>query len=399
MSPINDAELRRRLEALANVQPSAQATSRAIERVRQTILKNQRPHARESIGRIIMNSKWSRLAVAATVVLAAVLGLSLFTGNGAGKVYARAVSQLHEAKTLMYSVITKTGMDSMPTVRMDIAFKEDGDTGFIRTATPDGYITIAQTVGNKVKGIAIAPIGKAYARFELENVPDDAAKDPWAMVDALRALPAQADEVLGRKEIDGRTLDGFRIHSEDTVTTAWIDPTGGRIVRVELEFPNAPQANVIMTDFQLDPSLEDSFFSIEPPEGYVPIEMQADASEVGEQDFIKFLRMWSNWTVDRTFPPIVFGAEIAKITVQMAEEGKFKPGWDFGTQQTHQVMYRGLAFTSTLLTGTWRYAGQNVPFGDPATPIFWYQPQGSTTWRVIYADLHVADAASGDLPQ
>ena len=180
------------------------------------------------------------------------------------------------------------------------------------------------------------------------------------------------------------------------MTTVWIDPGSGRPVRVELEVPSAPGMNVIMSDFQLDVDLEDSFFSLEPPAGYVPIEIRADAADIGERDFTEFLRAWSQWTVDGTFPPMVAGPEIAKVVVQMAQGGKFKPGWDFGSQQ---VMYRGLAFITVLPAGTWRYAGQNVPFGDPATPIFWYQPQGSAAWRVIYADLHVADVAPEDLPK
>ena len=343
-----------------------------------------------------MSSRVTKLAVAAGVVLAGTLGLSLFGGGSAGKVYARAVSQLHRAKTLTYSVITKTGVEGMPTVRTDIAFKGEGDTGFIRTATPDGYVVVAQAVGNRMKGISLVPTMKHFVTFEMDNMPDDPARDPWATIEALRALPAQADEVLGSREIDGVTLDGFRARGTDMVTTVWIDPSSGGPARVELEFPSAPGMNAILTDFRLDVPLADSLFSLEPPEGYVPMPIQTDATGVGEQDFIGFLHAWSQWTVDGTFPPMVMGTEIAKVIIQMAEQGKFKPGWDFSRQQ---IMYRGLVFAGSLPTGTWRYAGQNVPFGDPAVPIFWYQPQGSATWRVIYADLHVAEAAPENLPK
>jgi hypothetical protein len=347
-------------------------------------------------GRIIMNSKWSKLAVAAGVVLAVTLGLSLFTGDGAGKVYAQAISQLHKAQTLTYSVITKTGVDSMPTVRMDVTFKGMGDTGFVRTATADGYITVAQTIGNKVKGLSLIPVAKNFVRFELDNMPDDPAKDPSAMIETLRALPTQADEELGRREVDGRMLDGFRVREEDMVITVWIDPVGGHLARMEMEVPSAPGMNVIMSDLQIDTPIEDSLFSLEPPEGYVQIEVRTDAAGIGEQDFIEFLRAWSQWTVDGTFPPIVTGTEIVKVVVQMAREGKLKPGRDYGHQD---VMFRGLTFVSALPAGGWRYAGQNVPFGDPAVPIFWYQPQGSATWRVIYGDLHVADVTPDNLPK
>ncbi len=120
-----------------------------------------------------------------------------------------------------------------------------------------------------------------------------------------------------------------------------------------------------------------------------------------EQDFIEFLRLWSNWTTDASFPPTVSGVEIAKVAVQMAREGKFAGPYApaYGAERQPQVMYRGMVFISQLPGGTWRYAGQNVRFGDPAVPIFWYQPVGSATCRVIYADLHVASVAPESLPK
>ena len=112
---------------------------------------------------------------------------------------------------------------------------------------------------------------------------------------------------------------------------------------------------------------------------------------------MEFLRAWSLWTADGTFPPLVAGAEIAKVIVHMAQENKFKAGWDFDPGR-QRVVYGGLVFISGLPAGTWRYAGQNVRFGDPRTPVFWYQPQGSPSWRIIYADLSTADVAAEDLP-
>jgi len=388
------------MSAVPDEKHSVESANREVLLAAKTQNKDQCRRGLESsaaiFGRILMNSKWSKLAVAAGVVLAVTLGLSLFSTDGAGRVYAQAISQLHKAQTLTCSMITKTGVESMPTVRTDVMFKTVGDTGFLRIATADGYITVAQAVGHKMKGLSIVPVAKNFVRFELDNMPDDPAKDPFANIEVLRALPAQADEELGRKEVEGRMLDGFRVREGDTVTTVWIDPASRQPVRVEIEVPSAPGMNTIMTDFRLDTPLEDSLFSLEPPEGYVEVEIQTDVAGLSEKDFVEFLRAWSQRTVDGTFPPIVTGVEVAKVTIQMAQEGKFKPGWDFINQD---VMYRGLAFVSALPAGTWRYAGQNVSFGDPAVPIFWHQPQGSATWRIIYADLHVADVAPENLPK
>ncbi len=49
--------------------------------------------------------------------------------------------------------------------------------------------------------------------------------------------------------------------------------------------------------------------------------------------------------------------------------------------------------------GQWHYAGQGVKLGDASKAIFWYQPQESETWRVIYGDLRAEDVAAENLPQ
>lgn len=352
------------------------------------------------LGRTIMNHRMTKWAAAAVVALAAIAGWSLFAGGGAGKVYARMVDQLHNAHTLTYSVITRTGVEDMPTVRTDMAFKEPG---YLRTSTADGYVTVVDSTGEAFRGICLVPALKGYVAFDASNLPASEGSGPKVSIEKLRALPMQADEALGAREIDGRDLEGFRVRADDATTTVWIDPATGALARAEIEFANTPGMNMILSDFQFDVPLDDSLFSLTPPEGFKPMatNLQADMSQVGENDLIEFLRLWSSWTVDKTFPPTIIGTEIAKIAMQMGREGKFVGPQSSGYEHERQakVMYRGMLFMGLLPAGTWRYAGQNVPFGDPAVPIFWYQPAGSETWRVIYADLHTADVAPQNLPK
>jgi hypothetical protein len=48
--------------------------------------------------------------------------------------------------------------------------------------------------------------------------------------------------------------------------------------------------------------------------------------------------------------------------------------------------------------GEWHYAGNGVKLGEADKAIFWYQPEGAETYRVIYGDLSVKDVAEEDLP-
>jgi hypothetical protein len=401
MQPADDIK---KLIDESRMESSSQVDRRILADALEDLEKRRADGATRSspgVWRILMSNRMTKWAVAAVVALAVILGLSLFTGDGTSKVYARVIDQLHKAQTLTYSIVSRTGQENMPTVRMDIAFKTVGDTGWLRTATADGYITVVEATPDGVKGISLIPDTKSYVVFEMAHVPDDPGKDPWATVESLRALPAQADEVLGRNEFDGRVLDGYRVRRPDTTTTVWIDPRTGDLVRAEVAFGDAPGMDMILSDIRVDAPLDDALFSVAPPEGYEPVQVAADVSTVTEKDFIEYLRLWSSWTVDGSFPPTVSGTEIARIAIEMGREGKFRsplaPGYDATRQQ--DVMFRGMTFIATVPSGTWRYAGQNVSFGDPATPIFWYQPPGATTWRVIYADLHIANVPLEDLPK
>ncbi|MCG7854167.1 MAG: hypothetical protein MIO92_16750, partial [Methanosarcinaceae archaeon] len=61
---------------------------------------------------------------------------------------------------------------------------------------------------------------------------------------------------------------------------------------------------------------------------------------------------------------------------------------------------KGMLFHQILENqGEWNYAGAGVKLGDAAKAIFWYQPSGSQTYRVIYGDLAVKDVAGEDLPK
>jgi hypothetical protein len=191
------------------------------------------------------------------------------------------------------------------------------------------------------------------------------------------------------------------VNEDGVINTVWIDTKTRELVRVETEFTNAPGMNVTMTDFQFDVDLDNSLFILTPPEGYTRMEVQADVSAVAEQDMIEFLRAWSGWTTDNTFPPTLNPMEMQKVSMEMEQRGEFGKGETTDQQRKQDAMtiYRGIMFLTQLPTDSnWRYAGEGVKFGNADTAIFWYRPQGSDSYRVIYSDLSVKNVASENLP-
>jgi len=61
---------------------------------------------------------------------------------------------------------------------------------------------------------------------------------------------------------------------------------------------------------------------------------------------------------------------------------------------------RGMLFLQLLERQiSFQYAGNGVKLGEADKAIFWYQPEGSQTWRIIYGDLTVKDVAPENLPK
>jgi hypothetical protein len=78
------------------------------------------------------------------------------------------------------------------------------------------------------------------------------------------------------------------------------------------------------------------------------------------------------------------------------------PSLDLSEEEMMQLpikFARGMLFLQIYETsGKWHYAGADVELGDADTPIFWYLPKDSDTYRVIYGDLSVQNVTPENLP-
>jgi len=346
------------------------------------------------IRRIIMKSKITKLAAAAVIIAAILIGIHQFGGSVdvASVAFANVAHQLRNARTLTYTIVTQV---EDRTMRMEVAFKEPGH---MRYSGERGIVSILDQTQNVC--LVINPLKKEFIEIELSNLPPEQSQ--VNLIEELRALPERADEVLGQRQMDGRMVQGFRVSENGVDRIVWIDTETSDLVRVEAELVNVPGAYAVATDFKFDVDLDDSLFSLTPPEGYTRQSIQFDMSEVTEQDLIKLLRFWATEAKDSLFPPSLNPIELAKAQRQMQKNGEFSQSREPEQQvvQRSWEIMRGLKFVLQMQPeNDWHYAGKDVKLGDADKAIFWYRPKGSETYRVIYGDLTVKDVASENLPR
>jgi hypothetical protein len=204
-------------------------------------------------------------------------------------------------------------------------------------------------------------------------------------------------ERLGEQVIDGRKAIGFAACGRNQELKIWANPKTADPIRVELRLG---QFHAILKNFQFDVPIEESLISMDVPPGYTLDETEVDFTKGTEEDFIESLRIWAEVILDGKFPEAVgtehymkqmplLGEKLVQSGLSVEEAGKL------GTK-----FPKGMFFLQLFETdGKYHYAGKGVKLGEADKAIFWYCPEGSKTYRVIYGDLSVKDVTPENLPK
>jgi RNA polymerase sigma factor (sigma-70 family) len=347
--------------------------------------------------------KWAT----ATLALGLVVALAVMLNPrdcGPSQAFAAAVEQLRNARTMTYKIVIEDiESDIMPRIQMEMAFKEPGYTrqDYMIQGKSSRGAAIADLI--REKAICIYSASKQYREMDLADLPPEQSR--ISLFEEMRALPDRADEALGTREMDGRAVEVFRVTEYGMDKTVWVEAETWELVRVEGEFVNSPGLYAVMTDFQFNVDLDDSLFDLTPPEGYTRMEIQDKTSQPAEEDFIAFLSYWHKDVPGDLFPPTLdpvglmkFGVEISEATRDSGSEAgdMTKEEEAQAVVQGSLILARGLMFALQMTEeNDWRYAGEGVRFGASATPVCWWRPEGSETYRVIYGDLRIEDETPG----
>lgn len=347
--------------------------------------------------------RWAVGAVSIVAVLIA--GPTLFE-KGPHQAYAAAVRQVREAKTMTYVETTGISADlvarmpdwlgkrdkkEMQPTRIEAAYKAPGLT---RLTFPDGSVWIDDPI--RRKSILLAPSTKECVVRDFMQLPPK-KNSQLDLIGEMQSLPERANESLGKQEIDGRKALGFRVTEEGQDKHVWIDAETGDLLRIEGRFVNVYRGmKVVLSDFRFDVELDDALFSVEPPEGYSTVNVHVEPQDpANEEGLVRFLEDWALRNVDRQFPPTLHLWDLARVKLKMDRAGKTIRGETGGkTEEQSTLEVRGTVFLSRLQPDNdWHYAGRSVTLGAADRPIFWYRPEGSATYRVIYGDLGVREMA------
>ena len=352
--------------------------------------------------REIMKRNTNKIAAAAVFLLAILTGAHFLFSSTESLAFADVVRPILTARTVVFNVIM-VEEENVPITRV-----MNMGTQRLRSEvlSPDGKTVQAIAIidFDTSRVLTLNPKQKIAALIELKDLPEkpeNILEEMRNIITDLQNDPDFSVEPLGEKEIDGRTAKGFRATGPDEELTIWVDSQTALPIRIEQK---GRQIQFACTDFQFDIEMDESLFSMEIPEGYpappmvgkIPISALLGGTE---QDLVEFLQIYAEIILGGVFPkdlsPQVWTDDVKKNRnkfAQLSEEQNLKgPPLNFA---------RGWVFFRLLKPeNDWHYVGNGVTFGDAESPVCWYRPTDSETYRVIYGDLSIKDIAPEDLPK
>ncbi len=240
----------------ADVRKIAQETAESFS-------KTLMPSRQHILWRTIMKSRITKLAAAAVIIIAVMVGINQFSGpiDGASVAFGDILKNIENAKTLAWKTTFVTEGQKPQIARTMVL-----EPYYMRVELPDGKIWILDhSIGNTLvldpnRKLAVIS-STAKKALELYNTFEN-----------FQNMEGFFIEEVGQKEIDGKLATGFQLtkENENRQIMVWADPETQRPILIEETKKDAHSCifHAITTDIVFDVELDQSLFSLEPPQGY-----------------------------------------------------------------------------------------------------------------------------------
>ncbi len=345
---------------------------------------------RHNVREAIMRSPFTKLAAAATIVIAVLIGIGVFTNGSI--TYAEVIRPILNARTVILDTIIGDE-DTAPIIRDTVI-----GSRIHRTVSNMPMTMIIDLDAGKM--LALDENSKTAIYVNIEGGVQQGTRSYLNMVRNIVQKTLDNPDVteLGKRRINGTTTIGFQVTNADSELTIWADSRTAQPVRIEMR--RGGELSIIK-NIGFDVPVDESLVSMTPPAGYTLQDEPFDMTQFTEQDLVETLRIWAEIINDGIFPDAVSTEAQMQIMPKLVEKmGQLQGLSEKELTEIGVKFGRGMIYYQMLAQhGEWNYTGAGVKLGDAKTPICRFRSPHSQTCRVIYGDLSVKDAAPEELPK
>jgi hypothetical protein len=407
MSKINEKEIKRRLEAVSKFEISPEVAARDLEQTKRSLTKltSEPQQSGQNIWRIIMKSNIAKIA-AAIVIIATVLIVIHYSGgslDGSGVVWADVLKNIKTANTVAFT------LESESQNQIGTEFWEQGEVkieGPYRLFNGISGHHFANGKSSESEIISIMDISQQnqfiliYPKTKWAYTGNNGGNDALLTYDEItKDFRNGTEEYIGRVKINGQDSVCFKVSEDDNEITIWADPDTDLPIRIE-RLAIDGNDKTILSNITFNIELNDELFDMTIPAGYASTNMMTDEINVPfkltENNLIQGLAVYEKYL--GKFPTWYAGGGRPEQDARekLIDEIKqyYKP-----SDEESAIAILGAEFIKRLPEGSdYQYVGEDVKLDDANTPVCWWKPSESKTYRVVYGDLSIRDVEPENLP-
>jgi len=364
----------------------------------------------KSTWRIIMNNRMTKLAAAAVIVIGVFVGFGIFTETGSVS-WAQVREQVAAVRAVMYKAKVNATENGQPFQLQIEATLADEHGTRMDTYMDKQLVGRSFTLADKKTHIYIMPAQKKYIEVELTEKIRIENGDPKLIVEAF----LKGDyKKLGRREINGVTLEGIQSHdvsptagvpgggglmealeglSAKVIASLWVDVATGWPVEITFDITDengGEQMTIVVSDFQWDAQIDPTTFASVIPEGYeLMYKVNAENLEEGNQ-LVEGLKYFAQIN-DGKYPAKLSIRDVVGEIGNIYRAKSGDPSFQIDDSQVSTLKY-GAQYFGTLQTEGKEpvYSGATVTAADVDKVLLrWKLDDGR--YRVIFGDLRIED--------
>jgi len=246
-------------------------------------LTDKKTTATPNAGRRIMIGPMAKLAVAATVVLAVLLGLNVIDAPGGSNIaWAQIPERVASVDAFIFKLSIRITDDSVEPAQEHVAqwtYYLSEEHGFRMDINADGTLTSWYLAHGADSMITVIPGEKTWFAFPIPEdqrgkLPEE-YRDP---ADYIRRFMARPYKELGRSMIDGVEVEGIEVTDPPTdgeqltngVGRMWVEVETELPARVEIEGTAEGHAVQWLMDFKWAEAVDPTLFEPNIPADYTP---------------------------------------------------------------------------------------------------------------------------------
>jgi hypothetical protein len=411
--------------------PDAFFQSRLADRlVSINVNPDQADHS--SRNRRITMRRVTAMAASVLAVSALIAWLTSLNSSSPGSAFARMLQQVAEARTAVFnSRVEVRGMS--PAMEQRTMLLEPDWVRDEITEGEDRRTTIQIHNLKQQKSLTLQPDARKARLRISDGQPPLQVSNVINLIQEVRKSSAQ---FLGKEPIDGVESLKYRCDHSTGHYVIWIAPTTDlpvKVVITETGQDEQSHVTITMTGFQWNVPLDESLFTLIPPEGYEFEQEQIATTLLDPTNFIITLKAYVRLN-DGKFPD-EFNALSPGSMIKFLDDPKLPPTermanyrrkmayaferpemenmsqeeWQNQGQKVGKILAQGATFVHAVAQShEWHYVGKGATLGQAEKIVAWWalnddssnssQPKEPKSATVLYGDLHLETKPIAGLP-